>query len=152
MVVPQVSETNLDAHRWQQFSVLPDAWKFSSYGGLGKACMLYVDWADRSARSGVGGIADSIGATPAAKRGRAQRLDRAGGADVNDPAYFVNKNAQPGTTWDMYGVKASRVVNSHVGHARAAARVPRARHLSHRQVGEERTARRRCSPPTTASS
>ena len=38
-----------------------------------------------------------------------------GGADINDPAYFVNKNAQPGTTWDMYGVKASESLTTSVG-------------------------------------
>jgi flagellar hook capping protein FlgD len=35
--------------------------------------------------------------------------------DINDPAYFVNKNAQPGTSWDMYGVKAAESLNSQSG-------------------------------------
>src|SRR5204863_9504254 len=35
--------------------------------------------------------------------------------DINDPAYFVNKNAQPGTTWDMYGTKAIESLNSQSG-------------------------------------
>ena len=116
VVVPQVSETSLDAHRWQEFSVLPDAWKFGSYGGLGKACMLYVDWADALGEEAAWvGVADSIGATAASKRGAHNGWAAPGGADVNDPAYFVNKNAQPGTTWDMYGVKASQALNSMAG-------------------------------------
>jgi hypothetical protein len=116
VVVPQVNESNLDAHRWQQFSVLPDAWKFGSYGGLGKACMLYVDWADALGEEAAWvGVADSIGATAASKRGAHNGWTAPGGADVNDPAYFVNRNAQPGTTWDMYGVKASQALNSMAG-------------------------------------
>ncbi|HEY2956037.1 MAG TPA: FlgD immunoglobulin-like domain containing protein [Candidatus Eisenbacteria bacterium] len=116
LVYPQASEGSLDAHRWQEFSVLPDAWKFSSYGGLGKACMLYVDWDDRGGDEGVWvSIADSIGATVAARRGAHNGWSAPGGADVNDPAYFVNKNGQPGTTWDMYGVKAAESLNSSSG-------------------------------------
>jgi hypothetical protein len=108
MVYPQRSEENLDSHRWQQFAVLPDAWKFAAYGGLGKACMLYVDWSDRYGDERIWvSVADSIGATTAAKRGAHNGWTAPGGADVNDPAYFVNANAQPGTTWDMYGIKNS---------------------------------------------
>jgi hypothetical protein len=116
VVYPQAAEGSLDAHRWQQFSVLPDAWKFSSYGGLGKACMLYVDWADRFGDEGVWvSVADSIGATFAARRGVHNGWSAPGGEDVNDPAYFVNRNGQPGTTWDMYGVKAPDALNSITG-------------------------------------
>ena len=101
-VFPQLNEFNFDGHRWQQFSVLPDAWKFSRYGGLGQACMLYVDWADRNGteRAWVS-IADTIGATAGAKRGAHNGWAAPSGADLNDPAYFVNRNAQPGTTWDI---------------------------------------------------
>jgi hypothetical protein len=35
--------------------------------------------------------------------------------DINDSQYFVNKNCQPGTTWDMYGVKAAESLNSQSG-------------------------------------
>jgi hypothetical protein len=117
VVYPQPDEESLDGHRWQQFSVLPDAWKFSSYGGLGKACLLYVDWADRLGEERVWvSVADSIGATMATRRGAHNGWSGVpAGADVNDPAYFVNKNAQPGTTWDMYGVKAADALNSMSG-------------------------------------
>ena len=116
LVFPQPSEGSLDAHRWQQFSVLPDAWKFSAYGGIGKACMLYVDWNDRNGteRAWVS-IADSSGATLAYRRGAHNGWAAPGGADINDPAYFVNKNMQPGTMWDMYGVKAAESLNSQSG-------------------------------------
>ena len=108
VVYPQLGEESLDGHRWQQFSVLPDAWKFSAYGGLGKACLLYVDWDDRGGteRAWVS-IADTIQATTAFKRGAHNGWSAPGRADINDPAYFVHKNGQPGTTWDMYGVKGA---------------------------------------------
>ena len=115
-VFPQEGESSFDAHRWQQFSVLPDAWKFSSYGGLGKVCMLYVDWSDRNGTERVWvSVADSIGATVGSRRGGHNGWSAPGGADVNDPAYFVNRNAQPGSTWDMYGVKAAEAINSAAG-------------------------------------
>src|SRR5262249_43658790 len=44
-ITPQPNEgANTDQHRWQQFAVLPDRWKSPAFGGLGSACMLYVDW------------------------------------------------------------------------------------------------------------
>jgi hypothetical protein len=107
---------DLDAHRWQQFSVLPDAWKFGSYGGLGKACMLYVDWADRLGEEPAWvAAADSIGATATSKRGAHNGWSAPAGADPNDVAYHVNLNAQPGSTWDMYGVRAPDAFNSMAG-------------------------------------
>jgi len=115
-VFPQESEGSFDAHRWQQFSVLPDAWKFTRYGGLGKACMLFVDWNDRRGNERVWvSVADSIGATGASKYGAHNGWHAPGGADINDRAYFVNKNRQPGTNWDMYGVKACESLNSSAG-------------------------------------
>jgi hypothetical protein len=116
LVFPQNAESSFDGHRWQQFSVLPDAWKFSSYGGLGKACMLYVDWNDRNGTERVWvSVADSIGATSAAKRGAHNGWVAPSKEDLNNPAFYVNKNAQPGTTWDMYGVKAAESLNSQSG-------------------------------------
>src|ERR1051325_3901745 len=70
-ITPQANEgPNLDGHRWQEFSVLPDAWKFTQYNGLGAACMLYVDNGDRrgDARTFIG-VADSIGLIRVADRG-----------------------------------------------------------------------------------
>ena len=128
VVYPQEAEASLDGHRWQQFSVLPDAWKFSSYGGLGGACMLYVDWNDSNGTERVWvSIADSIGATDASRRGAHNGWTGVpAGADVNDPAYFVSRNTQPGTTWDMYGVKAAKSfwLNSGSLGSRLAYRVP----------------------------
>lgn len=109
LVFPQSSEGSTDGHRWQQFSVLPDAWKKGTYGGLGKACMLFVDNNDRRGNERVWvSIADSIGATQSNKYGAHNGWHAVGKEDLDDPAGFVrNKNEQPGTTWDMYGVKAS---------------------------------------------
>ncbi|MEO5618641.1 MAG: FlgD immunoglobulin-like domain containing protein [Candidatus Eisenbacteria bacterium] len=116
VVFPQASEGSTDAHRWQQFSVLPDAWKKGAYGGLGQACMLYVDLNDRRGNERVWvSIADSIGATQSSKYGAHNGWHAAGGASVNSPSSFVyNLNEQPGTTWDMYGVKASESLNAKV--------------------------------------
>jgi len=102
-----------DGHRWQQFGVLPDRWKDAAFGGAGMACMLYVDWSDRRGNERVFvSLMDSLGGTAAAKFGahngwHAPRL--AGPLLVSDlAAYPVHgRNQQPGTTWDMYGVKAS---------------------------------------------
>jgi hypothetical protein len=116
LVFPQNAEGSFDAHRWQQFSVLPDAWKFSTYGGLGKACMLYVDWNDRRGNERVWvSVADSIGATAVAKRGAHNGWTAPSKEDINDPAYWTFANGQPGTTWDMYGVKAAESLNSQSG-------------------------------------
>jgi hypothetical protein len=106
------SGNDTDGKRWQTWAVLPDAWKKSTYGGLGEACLLYVDWNDGRGNERVWvSIADSIGATQASKYGAHNGWHASGtqvaDADVDDPAGFVrNKNAQPGTSWDMYGVKA----------------------------------------------
>jgi hypothetical protein len=106
-VLPQPLEYSVDGHRWEQFSVLPDLWKKSAYGGLGNACMLVVDAADGNGEELAWvSIADSLGATRAAKFGAHNGWHAPGGADVNDPAYFVAAHGgQPGTTWDFYNVK-----------------------------------------------
>jgi hypothetical protein len=116
-VNPQDGEGSFDGHRWQQFSVLPDAWKFTSYGGLGKACMLMVDWDDSNGTERVWvAVADSIGATSAAKRGAHNGWSAPSKVDINDPAYFVrDKNASAGSTWDLYSVKAAESLNSQTG-------------------------------------
>lgn len=118
-VSPQPVESLLstDGHRWQQFSVLPDAWKNPLYGGLNMACALFVDWNDRRGNERVWvSVMDSIGATLPAKRGAHNGWSGAGGVSVNDPSGFVHgKNAQPGSTWDMYGVKASESLTNPTG-------------------------------------
>jgi hypothetical protein len=119
VVFPQASEGSTDAHRWQEFSVLPDAWKFSAYGGLGQACMLYIDLDDRRGDERVWvSIADSIGSTKQAKYGahNGWHAPGTGSAAVNDPSSFVyNLNEQPGSVWDMFGVKASESLISKAG-------------------------------------
>jgi hypothetical protein len=119
IVFPQALEGSTDAHRWQQFSVLPDAWKFDAYDGLGQACLLYIDANDRRGNERVWvSIADSTNATAAAKYGahNGWHAPGTGNDAVNDEANFVrNLNEQPGTTWDMFGHKASESLNSRAG-------------------------------------
>lgn len=100
-------QNSADARRWQLWSVLPDAWKKSAYGGGGSACMLYVDWGDGSGNERVWvSIADSIGATSASKRGSHNGWIADGNqVDYDDPAIFVNKNGQAGSTWDKYDMR-----------------------------------------------
>jgi hypothetical protein len=120
-IYPQPREgPNYDGHRWQQFGVLPDRWKAAEYGGLGSACAFFVDAADGSGAERVWvGIMDSIGATATAKYGAHNGWHATdayvapdGSHDYtnqrvgNDPTIAVWKHGgQPGTTWDMYGVK-----------------------------------------------
>ncbi len=116
-VYPQPLEQSLDGHRWQQFGVLPDRWKDPAYGGGGLPCILYIDAADRRGDEMAWvSIADTIGLTSAPARGSHNGWAMAPpGADVNSPAYRVNKNAQPGTQWDMYGVKGAETGASAAG-------------------------------------
>ncbi len=125
-VFPQGSEGSNDAHRWQQVSVLPDRWKDVPFGGTGMACMLYVDNNDRRGDERVWvSVMDSIGGTRAADRGNhngwsapgvlgvTQTLGSGAGEDPTIAVY--GKNKQPGTTWDMYGVKASESLTTSSG-------------------------------------
>ncbi len=122
-ITPQNSEGSSDQHRWQQFSVLPDRWKNSAFGGAGAACMLYVDLNDRRGNEGrFVSAMDSIGNTAAAKRGAHNGWSAPGttnivGLDVrtNMSVAVSDKNAQPGTVWDMYGVKASESLTTSAG-------------------------------------
>lgn len=113
LLTNQTGEGSSDAHRWQQFGVLPDRWKDVAFGGSGMACMLYVDWNDRRGNERVFvSIMDSLGGTSAAKRGAHNGWSAPalpGPVLINDLANYPvhGKNSQPGTTWDMYGVKAS---------------------------------------------
>jgi len=120
-VFPQYGEGSLDAHRWQEFSVLPDEWKKPAYGGLGQACMLYLDMDDRRGDERVWvSVADSIGATRSSKFGAHNGWFAGDKVPVNDPANFVEKNEQPGTTWDMFGEKASESLINRVASLGAA--------------------------------
>lgn len=109
-VFTQPLESSFDAHRWQQFGVLPDRWKDGAFTpGSAMACMLYLDYNDRRGDERIWvSTADSIGATASNRRGAHNGWAGPASVSVNDPTYFVAAHGgQPGTTWDMYGVKAS---------------------------------------------
>jgi hypothetical protein len=127
-ITPQNREgPNTDQHRWQQFAVLPDRWKNNAFGGAGAACMLYVDLNDRRGNEGrFVSVMDSIGATAQAKWGAHNGWHAAGTTDITTAGGFdartdatgtvvANKNSQPGTTWDMYQVKASESLTTSAG-------------------------------------
>jgi hypothetical protein len=115
----QPAEGNLDGHRWQQFGVLPDRWKDGAWSiadrnAAAPACMLYIDWEDRRGdeRFWVG-VADTIGATANPRYGAHNGWRARGDQDITvaiatDPTIAVyTHGGQPGTIWDMFGVKAS---------------------------------------------
>jgi hypothetical protein len=124
-VFTQISEgPNFDRHRWQEFSVLPDRWKDPQYlhpifqtFGSGPAKLLVIDWNDRRGDEGIWvSIADTIGATAPKKFGAHNGWHQAGTADINDPAGFVSVHGgSPGTTWDMYQMKACESIDDGVG-------------------------------------
>jgi hypothetical protein len=99
---PQNGEGSLDAHRWQQFSVLPDNWKRSPWGG-GLACILYVDFNDRRGDETVwASTMDSVGGTaadlPTKENPDPQKVvvntgDREG--DALDPTYLTYDDLNP---------------------------------------------------------
>ena len=131
-ISPQLTESNFDGHRWQQFGVLPDRWKGTEFGGPGMACMLYIDNNDRRGDERVWvSVMDSIGGTAATKFGAHNGWHATGAGfglynqtNAGIAAAFVNKNQQPGTVWDMYGVKASESQSTggaHIGNRYAAA-------------------------------
>jgi hypothetical protein len=123
-ITPQLREgPNTDQHRWQSFGVLPDRWKNNAYGGAGSACMLYVDWNDRRGNEGrFVSVQDSICMTAPAKYGAHNGWHAAGTTNINGldvrtnmTVAVSNKNSQPGTTWDMYGVKAAESLTLSAG-------------------------------------
>ncbi len=115
-ISPQLAEGGFDGHRWQQFGVLPDRWKDSHFSGPGMACMLVIDNDDRRGdeRAWVS-VADSTCWRTEPARWGAHNGWHAKGAgfgldartNPNLAQAFVRKNSQPGTVWDLYGVKAS---------------------------------------------
>jgi hypothetical protein len=125
-ITPQGREGSTDQHRWQEFSVLPDRWKNQPFGGQGAACMLYIDLNDRRGNEGrFVSVMDSLGATKLAKRGAHNGWTAPGTSQITsvdirqDPTTFSwavsNQNSQPGSTWDMYGVKASESLTTSAG-------------------------------------
>jgi hypothetical protein len=114
VVFPQVGEASLDAHRWQEFSVLPDRWKDTAYRhpvtgsfGPGLPCMLVVDAADGFGDERVWvSVADTTGATAPSRFGAHNGWHAAGGQDLNDPAARVAAHlGQAGTTWDLFQIR-----------------------------------------------
>jgi len=114
-----IQADDTDGHRWQEFSVLPDRWKDGAWSAgdrdaAAPACMLYVDWEDRRGdeRFWVG-IADSIGVTQASRWGAHNGWHARGDQDITgaiatDPTIAVyTHGGQPGTMWDMFGVKGA---------------------------------------------
>jgi len=131
-ISPQLSESNFDGHRWQQFGVLPDRWKATEFGGDGMACMLYIDNNDRRGDERIWvSVMDSIGGTKPNRQGAHNGWHAQGAGfglynqtNAGVSAAFVNKNSQGGTVWDMYGVKASESSSSgdnHIGNRYAPA-------------------------------
>ena len=124
VITPQSDEGSSDQHRWQQFGVLPDRWKNGAFGGAGSACLLYIDLNDRRGNEGrFVATMDSLAATAVAKYGAHNGWHAAGTFDITTydartnagGATVANKNSQPGTTWDMYGVKASESLTTSAG-------------------------------------
>ena len=126
LIFPQSSEGSSDGHRWQQFGVLPDRWKEPSFGGAGMACLLFVDNNDRRGNERVWvSVMDSIGGTSLADAGnhngwaRLPKTTDYSGLPITDPSVAPGvvhgKNKNAGTTWDMYGVKASESLTTQAG-------------------------------------
>jgi hypothetical protein len=123
VVFPNDGGNSVDGHRWQEFSILPDRWKDPQYvhpvfqrNGRGPACLLVVDNNDRRGNERVFvSIADTTGATEAIKYGAHNGWHSSGNINpgdgigtINDPQYRVAVHGgSPGTTWDMFQVKAS---------------------------------------------
>jgi hypothetical protein len=122
-ITPQAREGSTDQHRWQQFAVLPDRWKNAAFGGAGSACMLYIDLNDRRGNEGrFVAVSDSLGGTASSKYGAHNGWHAPGTTNINNldvrtnmSVAVSNKNSQPGTTWDMYGVKASEALTTSAG-------------------------------------
>jgi hypothetical protein len=123
LITPQSREGSTDQHRWQQFSVLPDRWKNTAFGGAGAACMLYVDLNDRRGNEGrFVSVMDSTCQTSSAKWGAHNGWHAPGTTNINNldvrtnmSVAVSNQNSQPGTTWDMYGVKAAESLTTSAG-------------------------------------
>jgi hypothetical protein len=133
VIYPQPNESNFDAHRWQQFGILPDRWKDVAYGGVGSACMLALDYNDRRGDERVFiSLGDSIGMSAATKYGAHNgwyctgaytawdgthdytgeyvaglgQYDAVGGMGAGKITIWKH-GGQPGTTFDFYQVKAA---------------------------------------------
>ena len=121
-VFPQMGEDSWDAHRWQQFSVLPDRYKTPEYGGAGSACMLTLDISDRSGdeRAWVA-VMDTVGGTARSHWGvhngwHARGDERYAEQTVAQmPTLPRLQNQQPGSAWDLYSVRGGEDVYERAG-------------------------------------
>ena len=120
---------NADPHRWLEYSVLPDRWKHTLYGGAGMACMLVLDAADgRGDELMWVSMADSIGLTDPSKRGahngwRARPDQSILGEIGNDDTIARRDNGgQAGSMYDLFETIAgeSNVSAGHPGSRGAA--------------------------------
>ena len=136
VVFQNPTEGSTDGHRWQEFSVLPNAWKKTTYKhpvtatfGTGPSCLLVIDNNDRRGNERVWvSVSDTIGAVPQRWWGAHNGWHAVGGGDLDDPADNRNgKNGQPGYvaehlgqpgsggSWDMYQVKGSESLTTGAG-------------------------------------
>ncbi len=115
-IAPQLGNYDFDGGRWLAFSVLPDRWKGSEFGGPGMACVLVIDNDDARGSGRVwASIADSLGLTAPAQWGGHDGWHAAGAGfglyAPNNPAiaqaYVHGRNQQPGTSWDLYNVRVT---------------------------------------------
>lgn len=116
-IVPQPGEgPDYDGHRWQRFMVLPNRWRSCDYGGVGCACALYVDAADRRGEerafmgimdSTCGGYLGGPTEAPAGWKGHAL-TDYWGVAVGANPSIAQWKHVSMGS-WvcDVYAVKGA---------------------------------------------
>jgi hypothetical protein len=110
---------NFDSERFLSVDVLPDMWKSTRYGGLGLACMLMVDGADRRGSDRVyRGAADTLGYVK--NNGASQGWKGTGpaatsAAQADNPAGFVAANlGQYGLNFDHFDVLGAE--GSEAGH------------------------------------
>jgi hypothetical protein len=136
-VVMQIAtEGSTDGHRWQEFGVLPNAWKKTTYYhpvarefGAGPSCLLVIDNNDRRGNERVWmSIADTIGAVAQRFRGAHSGWNAVGNGDIDNPAdnrqgitqlpgfpTLHLGQAGSGGTFDMYQVKASESLTTSAG-------------------------------------
>jgi hypothetical protein len=105
-------QPNFDAERYLSVDVLPDMWKSTRYGGLGLACMLMVDGADRRGSDRVyRGAADTLGYGK--NNGASQGWKGTGPAatssdQADNPAGFVSANlGQYGLNYDHFDINGA---------------------------------------------
>jgi hypothetical protein len=120
---------SFDVERWSNANVLPDLWKSTRFGGLGLACMLMVDGADRrGADPQYRGAADTLGYgklngaaqgwkvnVPTKATGQPYDGGVPAGSNPNNTANFVAANGgQYGLNYDHFNINEAE--GSEAGH------------------------------------